>query len=263
MGTPGADPHLTVRLVGGPTAILEIAGLRLITDPTFDPPGVYEPRPGVRLTKTQGPGLGPEEIGPIDAVLLSHDQHRDNLDDSGRAFLHQAPRVLTTVSGAARLGAPAEGIRIWETVELQRPDGKMLRITGVPARHGPEGSEHLTGEVIGFLLSGEDVASVYISGDNASLDAVSAIVERLGTVDVAVLFAGGAQLPYLGEQYLTLNSEAAAEAAGLLGARKVVPVHCEAWAHLSEGPEDLRTAFARAGLNDRLVLLAAGDTVTL
>lgn len=168
MGTPGADPHLTVRLVGGPTAILEIAGLRLITDPTFDPPGVYEPRPGVRLTKTQGPGLGPEEIGPIDAVLLSHDQHRDNLDDSGRAFLHQAPRVLTTVSGAARLGAPAEGIRIWETVELQRPDGKMLRITGVPARHGPEGSEHLTGEVIGFLLSGEDVASVYISGDNAS-----------------------------------------------------------------------------------------------
>ena len=34
-----SSPHLTVLLVGGPTAVLEFAGLRLLTDPTFDPPG--------------------------------------------------------------------------------------------------------------------------------------------------------------------------------------------------------------------------------
>ena len=33
---------LTVLLVGGPTAVLDYAGLRLLTDPTFDPPGEHE-----------------------------------------------------------------------------------------------------------------------------------------------------------------------------------------------------------------------------
>lgn len=30
--------QISVHALGGPTAILEIGGLRLLTDPTFDPP---------------------------------------------------------------------------------------------------------------------------------------------------------------------------------------------------------------------------------
>lgn len=74
-------------------------------------------------------------------------------------------------------------------------------ITGVPAQHGPNGTEHLTGEVTGFVLPGDDLPSVYLSGDNASLDVVNAIVERVGPADIAVLFTGGAQLPYLGDAH--------------------------------------------------------------
>ena len=29
-------------LVGGPTILIKIAGVWLLTDPTFDPPGLYE-----------------------------------------------------------------------------------------------------------------------------------------------------------------------------------------------------------------------------
>jgi hypothetical protein len=42
-------------------------------------------------------------------VLLSHDQHSDNLDHSGKDFLAKAKRVLTTEAGAKRLGSRAEG----------------------------------------------------------------------------------------------------------------------------------------------------------
>ena len=101
---------LTLTLVGGPTMLIEAEGFRLVTDPTFDAPGEYQ-LSYVTLTKTSGPALSADRIGPVDAVLISHDQNSDNLDHSGRAFAATAPRVFTTVGGAARLGGPAEGLR--------------------------------------------------------------------------------------------------------------------------------------------------------
>ncbi|HEX6620957.1 MAG TPA: MBL fold metallo-hydrolase, partial [Solirubrobacteraceae bacterium] len=89
---------LTVRLVGGPTAVIDYAGLRLLTDPTFDPPGEHEGG----LTKLTGPAVAADDVGAIDAVLLSHDHHSDNLDPGGRAFLPRARRTLTTTAGAER-----------------------------------------------------------------------------------------------------------------------------------------------------------------
>ncbi len=56
---------LTVRLVGGPTAVLDYAGLRLLTDPTFDPPGEHEGG----LTKLTGPAVAADDVGAVDAVL--------------------------------------------------------------------------------------------------------------------------------------------------------------------------------------------------
>src|ERR1700746_418343 len=96
---------LTLQLVGGPTALISYGGLRVLTDPTFDPPGEY-PRPGtdIVLRKLAGPAVALESLLPIDVVLVSHDHHSDNLDHSGREMLSQAATVLTTGAGAARLG---------------------------------------------------------------------------------------------------------------------------------------------------------------
>jgi len=77
---------LRITLIGGPTALIEIDGFRILTDPTFDAPGAYQ-LPHVKLEKLSGPALKPEAIGEVDAVLLSHDQHADNLDHSGKDFL--------------------------------------------------------------------------------------------------------------------------------------------------------------------------------
>ena len=110
---------LAITLIGGPTALIEMEGFRLLTDPTFDAPRAYQ-LPHVRLEKLAGPALSAEAIGEVDAVLLSHDQHADNLDESGRGFLAKAARVLTTVAGAQRLGAPVEGLKPWDTTQLRR-----------------------------------------------------------------------------------------------------------------------------------------------
>jgi L-ascorbate metabolism protein UlaG (beta-lactamase superfamily) len=247
-----------VRAIGGPTAVLEIGGVRLVTDPTFDPPREYPVGPGRVLAKLMPPALGPDEIGPVDAVLLSHDQHADNLDIAGRQYLSRAPLVLTTAAAVDRLGGTSRVVPPWEHVDLPRPTGGALRVTRVPARHGPEGTEHLVGEVAGFVLSGEDLPTVYVSGDNASLDIVRDVAARFDRIDVAILFAGAARTPLV-DGFLTITSAQAAEAARILDAPYVVPLHFEGWGHFTEGRDDLVEAFIAAGLADRLTLLAPGE----
>lgn len=239
--------------IGGPTAVLELDGARVLLDPTFDPPGDYQIGNRV-LTKTAGPALQPGDVGPLDAVLLSHDQHPDNLDDRGRAFLASAPLVLSTRSAAERV----EGVTALPT--WTDADVAGLRVTGVPAQHGPDGTEHLVGEVTGFVLHGRQ--RVYVSGDNASLDVVREVARRSGPIDVAVLFAGGARTPLV-DGFLTLSSDAAVEAARILDARHVVVLHVEHWAHFTQGPDSVREAFAAAGLADRLVLPPLGEPVAV
>lgn len=248
--------HFPVRTFGGPTTAFEYGGLRFLTDPTFDGPGDYG-RPGRPLLTKTAPSAGtPADLGRVDVVLLSHDEHADNLDDSGRALLADVPLTLTTPGGGERLGGSARGLADWEAVELERPGGGTVTVTAVPAIHGPgprEQVEPSTGQVVGFVLTGEGLPTVYVSGDNASLDAVREIAARFAPVDTAVLFAGAPRFPALFDGApLVLDSAQAAEAARILAARRVVPAHHDSWAHFTEGRDDLLAAFAAAGLTDRL-----------
>ena len=261
-GARVSTPRVPVRILGGPTALFTYGGLRFLTDPTFDPPREYHV-PGGQLTKTAPAAAPPGDLGHLDVVLLSHDEHPDNLDESGRALLADVPLTLTTTGGALRLGAGARGLADWESVELERPGGRgAVTVTGVPAVHGPgarEDVEPVTGQVVGFVLTGEGLPTVYVSGDNASLDAVGRIAARFGPVDTAILFAGAPRFAVLFDGALiVLDSAQAAEAARILGARRVVPVHHDGWAHFTEGRDDLVAAFARAGLLDRLDLDGEG-----
>ncbi|MET8538703.1 MBL fold metallo-hydrolase [Streptomyces sp. NPDC005065] len=246
--------QVPVTVFGGPTALIEYGGMRFLTDPTFDDPGDYELPGGLVLTKTAPSRITPDELGPVDAVLLSHDQHSDNLDTSGRAFLAGVPLTLTTTDGAKRLGGTARALAAWESAELSRLDGGTVTVTAVPALHGPEGAEAISGVVIGFILTSPGQPTVYISGDNASLDLVREIAERFGPVDTAVLFAGAPRLPVFDGALVVLDGAQAAEAAEILGARRVVPAHCDSWAHFTEDREDIVKAFETAGIADRLKL---------
>lgn len=252
-------PHISVQLVGGPTVVIEIGGLRFVTDPTFDPPGTYDVG-GRILTKTAVPAMAPEDIGTVDAVLLSHDQHVDNLDVKGRAWMSGVQTVFTTTEAAGRIPG-VTALENWKSADIVRPSGGALRITGVPAQHGPDNTEHLVGEVTGFVISGDGLPTVYVSGDNASLRVVRTIAQRFPFIDVAILSCGAARTALLDYQNLTLGSEDAAQAAKVLQARMVIPVHYEGWNHYTEGAESLRNAFAGIGFQERLCLLEPGERV--
>jgi L-ascorbate metabolism protein UlaG (beta-lactamase superfamily) len=124
-----------ITLIGGPTAVIEANGFRLLTDPTFDPPGEYK-LPHVTLKKLAGPARTAVQVGEVDAVLLSHDQHADNFDRSGKAYAMAAVRLFTTLAGAQRLGRGAQGLAPWQSTTISKPNGSALQITATPARHG-------------------------------------------------------------------------------------------------------------------------------
>lgn len=190
-------------------------------------------------------------------------QHADNLDDGGRELLGRG-LVLRTPSGAERLGGTVRPLAAFERYDVRRPDGRALTITGVPAEHGPAEILHLTGDVTGFVLSGDGVPTVYVSGDNSSVEVVRTIVcARLGTVDVALLFVGAAQTARLGHVDITLNGARAAEAALILEAEHVVPLHIDGWQHFTEGAPEVEAAFAARDIADRLISLEPGQSASV
>jgi L-ascorbate metabolism protein UlaG (beta-lactamase superfamily) len=245
----------TITYIGGPTAVLEYAGLRLITDPTFDAPGEY-PEPGeTALVKTAGPAISREELTPLDVVLLSHHAHKDNLDYEGLELLATGVTTISTRDAASDLfGAGVIGLDSWESHEING-----VTITAVPALHGPPGSERLVGEVTGFILEADRERTVYVSGDNASLPLVEQIASRFPVIDIALLFAGAARVPEI-DATLTLTSAEAARAAIMLGVSHVVGLHTDDWTHFTEGRDQLEAAFSGTSL---LIPTPRGETVDL
>jgi L-ascorbate metabolism protein UlaG (beta-lactamase superfamily) len=234
--------------VGGPTALIEVGGWRLLTDPTFDPPGRdYRFGWGTGSRKLTGPSIEASDLGPIDAVLLSHDHHDDNLDGAGRAMLPAAGTVVTTASGARRLGGEARGLAPWETTRLEASGKPSIEITATPCRHGPPLSRPIVGDVVGFALrwDGQDHGVFWISGDTVLYDGVRQVADRL-QVGTAVLHLGGVRFPVSGPVRYTMTAKEAVELCRLVQPRTAIPIHYEGWKHFREGREAIERELANA-----------------
>jgi L-ascorbate metabolism protein UlaG (beta-lactamase superfamily) len=234
--------------IGGPTALVEVGGWRILTDPTFDPPcRRYAFGWGTSSRKIAGPAVAAEGLGPIDAVLLTHDHHGDNLDDAGRALLPSAGMVLTTASGATRLGGTTQGIQPWGSTRLERPGLPTIEITATPCRHGPPLSGPIVGDVVGFALrwAGQRDGVLWISGDTVLYGGVREVADRL-RVGVALLHLGGVRFPVTGPVRYTLTARRAVALCRLVRPRTVVPVHYEGWEHFQEPRQAIEREFAGA-----------------
>jgi L-ascorbate metabolism protein UlaG (beta-lactamase superfamily) len=246
--------EVNVTYLGGPTIILEIGGLRLMTDPTLDPAGeqfMINDKPAYH--KTEGPAT--TEIGKIDVVLLSHDQHGDNLDHAGRELLNQVDKTLTTKIGAERLGGNAIGLAPWESITLN----DEVVITGTPARHGPAGSEKLTGDVTGFIVTAAGI-QIYITGDTVFYDGVKEVAERFKPQYVFI-FAGAAKPR--GPFNVTMGTNDAIDTAFAFPDATIIPVHFEGWSHYTETGEMLQQSFNALSIGGQLRILAPGVKTSL
>jgi L-ascorbate metabolism protein UlaG (beta-lactamase superfamily) len=229
--------------IGGPTVLIEIGGWRILSDPTFDPPGRrYKFGWGTASRKVSGPAISVDDLGPLDAILLTHDHHADNLDEAGRAMLPDVPVVVTTVAGAARLGGGAIGLAPWATVTLEGgvihggEHRSSIDVVATPCRHGPPLSHPIVGDVIGFGLSERDSATtaLWVSGDTVLYDGVREVADRLH-VDVALVHLGGVRFPITGPLHYTMTIDDGIELCRAIKPRVAIPVHYEGWSHFRQG----------------------------
>ncbi|AWS41743.1 MBL fold metallo-hydrolase [Streptosporangium sp. 'caverna'] len=250
--------------IGGPTALIEVGPWRLLTDPTFDPPGhKYFFGWGTSSHKVAGPAVLAADLPPIDAVLLTHDHHGDNLDVAGRALLPSAGVVVTTPSGAGRLGGGARGLAPWETMRLEAAGRPSIEIIATPGRHGPPLSHPIIGDVTGFALKwdGQQHGVLWISGDTVLYRGVRQVPDRL-RVGTVLLHLGGVRFPMTGPVRYTMTARQGVELCRLLRPHTAIPVHYEGWAHFRQGreaiehdlasaPEDIRHRFRWLPLGTR------------
>lgn len=252
--------------VGGPTVLVEIEGWRVLTDPTFDPPGrTYGFALGTTSTKCAGPAITPEEVEPVDVVLLSHDHHADNLDDRGRELLAGASTVVTTVPGARRLRIPeARGLRAGETHVLRAPDKPDLTVTATPCRHGPPFSRPVVGAVIGFALALEGTPGValWVTGDTVLHRSVRRFAAS-HEVDVVLVHLGLVRFPLTGSLRYSMGSSDALRLLELADPRVAVPVHYAGWSHFSEPEAQARSHLTTGRTRGAVRWLQPGAAVSL
>ncbi|SMN22937.1 similar to Naumovozyma castellii NCAS_0J00150 hypothetical protein [Maudiozyma saulgeensis] len=248
-----------ITYIGVATTVIDINGVRFLTDPCFDPAQKYDMGIAV-LEKTIDPAIKINELPPIDAILLSHEDHPDNLDTTGRTLL-PGRHVFTTTDGAKNLtGNPGVlGLKPWEKtiIELQ---GQKFTITATPCVH-LEG-----GEVIGFVIESQSLGTgsngkpnaVYFSGDTIYLPELKKIREQWN-VKASIFNVGVAMGPpneNHSEPYkITMDGKDAAVLANELDTDYVIPVHFEAWTHFAQNEEALKKDLQDAGIMDKVVWL--------
>jgi len=256
------QPRITY--LGGPTYLIEIGQFRIISDPGFDPQGTQRNEgPGHLLTKVMAPPIPVDQIGPIDLALVSHAQHLDNLDNEGRRLLGKVGMTLTTPASAAMNlpGKKVVGLPTWESAKIKNAAGERLKITAMPAVHtsNPDLRE-IIGEVTGFMLEweGQQSGTFYISGDTVWIDEINEIAKRYN-VSAAILHLGAANVPAVGDNFLTMNSEDGVRAAQTLKLDNVYPAHFEGWRHFTQGAWFIERDFEKAGLTESLHMLRPGE----
>jgi L-ascorbate metabolism protein UlaG (beta-lactamase superfamily) len=255
---------MNIRLthIGTATLLLEIGSLRLLTDPVFDPAGGhYFFGYGTNSIKLTEPSLPVKDLGNIDAILLSHDHHEDNLDHAGRALLPRAGKVITTSAGAKRLKGNAIGLRAWQSTTLEA-DNTKIKITAAPAQHGTLGSHLVVGETTGFILEwdGQKHGALYISGDTVWFKGLRQIGQRF-KIGTAILHIGGARFPSLGPLRFTLNAREAVRLVHALEPRAVIPIHYEGWKHFQENGAAAAKVFETSDIKEHVRWLPLGKAV--
>ncbi len=200
------DAPLAVTWLGHSSTLIELGGVRLMTDPILrDRVG-----PLVRIA----PRVPLQASCDIDAALISH-LHADHAD---LRSLRRLGTHIIAPSGSARWLA-RNGLR---DVEELRAGGETsvggLRISATPARHhGRRWRYGVRADAIGFLLAGTQAC--YFAGDT---DLYSGMSELAGSVDLALLPVWGWG-PRVGPGHL--DPVRAATAASMIAPRVAVPIH--------------------------------------
>jgi L-ascorbate metabolism protein UlaG (beta-lactamase superfamily) len=216
-----ASPEWRAIWFGHSTVLVELAGVRVLTDPVLS--DVVSPIPPIGPKRMHRPPIALADLSNIDAVVISHD-HYDHLDM--KTIKHLGARgthfyvPLGIGAHLERWGIAAAQIHEmdwWESAEL-----KGVRIHCTPARHY-SGRKRMNNSTLwsAWVIKSRERA-VYYSGDTGYGPHFAETRKRLGEMDLAAIKVGA-----YGETWLDIHMspESAVQAQLDLGGKTLLPVH--------------------------------------
>ena len=243
-----------ITFVGHATVLLELGGVRLLTDPLL--------RDRFLVVRRHSQPPDPETGERIDAALISH-MHADHLDFPSLKSVDTAQLIVPAGTGRAfeRRGFAAPT----ELAPGERASVGAVEVEATQAIH--DGRRYKAGrrvEAVGYLVRSPRT-TVYFAGDTDLYDAMEEFPDR---VDVALLPIGGWG-PRVGKGHL--NPKRAAQAAAMIAPRIVVPIHWGTFLRADLGhradellrayPRELAAEIARRAPGVELQVLEPGESL--
>lgn len=227
------DARLAVVWVGHATALVQIEDKVILTDP------VFTSSVGQLSSRLVEPGIAPEDIPPVDAVLISH-MHFDHLSLGSLEQIEKKVRtILMPRAGTAYLtdfSFPAYELGTWQAWEK---DG--LRVTAVPVKHSGFryglDAEWMDVSFTGYVIEYKGV-KVYFGGDSAYDQAQFVeTAQRFPRIDLALLpIAPVEPRDFMRAKHM--DPREALQAFVDLDAHTMVPIHYDTFVNSTDRPGD-------------------------
>ncbi|HEV7824436.1 MAG TPA: MBL fold metallo-hydrolase [Mycobacteriales bacterium] len=256
-----------LHFVGNATTVIRYGDITVLTDPNFLHRGQHAYLGyGLWTTRRTEPALQPEDLPPIDLVVLSH-LHADHWDRVATRELDPTLPILTTKPAAKRLHQrrfrSAEGLDPWERRTITRR-ATTLRVTALPGAHARGLIAPLLPAVIGSLLefSGPDLPElkIYQSGDTLLVDRLEEIRQRCPDIDVGMIHLGGTRV--LG-MMVTMDGREGATWLKRLEPGLGVPIHYDDYTAFKSPLSDFLEEVKKQGVDVPLAVLDRGDHLRL
>ena len=254
----------SVQFIGTATVLIRHTGFTILTDPNFLHKGDHVHLGyGLKSQRLTDPAIPFDKLPPVDLVVLSH-MHGDHFDQLVQEKLDRDIPIVTTPEAASALADMGfknrHALSTWDSLVVRR-GGSTLRITAMPARHGPPGASAPLPETMGSMLeftADKGGYRIYISGDTLVYEDLDDIPRRYPDIDLALLHLGGTRI--LGVMKVTMDGKDGVKLMQLVAPHHAIPIHYNDYDVFKSPLSEFEAEVKAAGLQGKVTYLKHGET---